>query len=27
LKDKVTPPASGSARPKPLTLPVPTSSH
>src|ERR671917_69771 len=27
LKDKVTPPASGSARPKPLTLPVPASSH
>jgi ATP-dependent Lon protease len=27
LKDKVTPPASGSARPKPLALPVPASSH
>jgi ATP-dependent Lon protease len=27
LKDKVTPPASGSARSKPLTLPVPASSH
>jgi ATP-dependent Lon protease len=27
LKDKVTPPASGSARPKPLTQPVPPSSH
>ncbi|HEV2882586.1 MAG TPA: endopeptidase La [Pyrinomonadaceae bacterium] len=27
LKEKVTPPASGSARPKPLTQPVPSSSH
>jgi ATP-dependent Lon protease len=27
LKDKVTPPASGSARPKPLTQPAPPSSH
>jgi len=27
LKEKVTPPASGSARPKPLTQPVPPSSH
>ena len=27
LKEKVTPPASGTARPKPLTQPVPASSH